>query len=547
MTALDIRQFELVDPAPAGQLILSVRAPDADRERAIGVLSEAFAEGRLTTEEHSARVEHVYGARTYAELAVLIARPARCRIALPPVRSAPRSAAPPAAAPGAGFGWRAIGRGVVIGVPARDRDESDGPVTAPAAGSAAGRSLPGLPVGRRPEFDVMRAFVVAGLVVFHSAGGVRRGHVLVLVNGPAAQRRVHRLPAVGVAVGNAAAVPGLGDGGTVCDAHPPGGGVRPGAAGPAGNPVRGRPGSAGPADVLPRKARPARRSPVVLAVLAQLREPSRDRRRAAAARVVDIGRRQLRPRAPVVPVRPAGLLRRAAAAAGLPAGPAGQAADRPAGRFRRAPRRRRGVGSRDPHDGDRGGVRPGCQHRRLGTRDICVPVPVRVRDRLRPAVRGCAAALPPAGPGGWLRGDRRAAGLGGCPGRIGRRSQRRARRAGARCRAWPGWAWIAAIMGFAGSAAARRAELGRRTRSGPAPGRRPGRDGAGPPGPRTRRCCPSTCCTSRSSWRPPGSSSAGPRRSPPSMRRWSSCPSPRPSACTRRWSGGSASPGSCPA
>ena len=48
-------------------------------------------------------------------------------------------------------------------------NESDGPVTAPAAGSAAGRSLPGRPAGRRPEFDVMRAFVVAGLVVFHSA------------------------------------------------------------------------------------------------------------------------------------------------------------------------------------------------------------------------------------------------------------------------------------------------------------------------------------------------------------------------------------------
>jgi hypothetical protein len=68
MTAPDISQFEPVDPAPAGQLIPSVRASDADRERTIGVLSEAFAEGRLTTEEHSARVEHVYGARTYAEL-----------------------------------------------------------------------------------------------------------------------------------------------------------------------------------------------------------------------------------------------------------------------------------------------------------------------------------------------------------------------------------------------------------------------------------------------------------------------------------------------
>ena len=82
--------------------------------------------------------------------------------------------------------------------------------------------------------------------------------------------------------------------------------------------------------------------------------------------------------------------------------------------------------SRGPHDGDRGGVRPGCQHRRLGTRDICLPVPVRVPDRLRPAVRGRAAAVPLASPGGCLRGDRGAGGLGGCPERIGRRSQRRA-------------------------------------------------------------------------------------------------------------------------
>jgi hypothetical protein len=40
--------------------------------------------------------------------------------------------------------------------------------TVPAS-PAAGQPLPGLPAGRRPEFDVMRAFVVAGLVVFHSA------------------------------------------------------------------------------------------------------------------------------------------------------------------------------------------------------------------------------------------------------------------------------------------------------------------------------------------------------------------------------------------
>jgi len=43
-------------------------------------------------------------------------------------------------------------------------------VTAPtAAGTAAARSMPHRPAGRRPELDVARALVVAGLVVFHSA------------------------------------------------------------------------------------------------------------------------------------------------------------------------------------------------------------------------------------------------------------------------------------------------------------------------------------------------------------------------------------------
>src|SRR5271157_1582003 len=53
---------------------------------------------------------------------------------------------------------------------ARHGDEAGGPVTAPDAERAAtARSLPGLTHGRRPELDLMRGLVVAGLVVFHSA------------------------------------------------------------------------------------------------------------------------------------------------------------------------------------------------------------------------------------------------------------------------------------------------------------------------------------------------------------------------------------------
>src|SRR5215813_10036437 len=48
-------------------------------------------------------------------------------------------------------------------------DAGTQPAAAGARPAAAARSLPGCPGGRRPELDVMRVLVVAGLVVFHSA------------------------------------------------------------------------------------------------------------------------------------------------------------------------------------------------------------------------------------------------------------------------------------------------------------------------------------------------------------------------------------------
>ena len=73
MTASDISQMGLADPAPVGPPPSGVKASDADREHVIGVLREAFAEGRLTAEEHSVRVGQAYSARTYAELAAVSA------------------------------------------------------------------------------------------------------------------------------------------------------------------------------------------------------------------------------------------------------------------------------------------------------------------------------------------------------------------------------------------------------------------------------------------------------------------------------------------
>ena len=43
-------------------------ASDADRDAAVCVLSEAFAEGRLTADEHAGRVREAHAARTWQEL-----------------------------------------------------------------------------------------------------------------------------------------------------------------------------------------------------------------------------------------------------------------------------------------------------------------------------------------------------------------------------------------------------------------------------------------------------------------------------------------------
>jgi len=73
ITAPQIGQAGIAHPGPASLPVSRVRASDADREHVIGVLREAFAEGRLTAEEHSARVGQAYAARTYAELATVSA------------------------------------------------------------------------------------------------------------------------------------------------------------------------------------------------------------------------------------------------------------------------------------------------------------------------------------------------------------------------------------------------------------------------------------------------------------------------------------------
>ena len=64
-----------------------VRASDADRDAAAGLLNEAFAEGRLTADEHDQRLSAAYAARTWEQLRQLIAD-------LPAPPGATQSAAP---------------------------------------------------------------------------------------------------------------------------------------------------------------------------------------------------------------------------------------------------------------------------------------------------------------------------------------------------------------------------------------------------------------------------------------------------------------------
>src|SRR3954469_17413188 len=49
-----------------------MRASDTDRDRVADQLREALAEGRLTAEEHAERIDAVYQAKTYAELAPIV-------------------------------------------------------------------------------------------------------------------------------------------------------------------------------------------------------------------------------------------------------------------------------------------------------------------------------------------------------------------------------------------------------------------------------------------------------------------------------------------
>jgi hypothetical protein len=66
--------LEAASQAAGGQDRLNdVLASDADRDAVAGLLSSAFAEGRLSAPEHAERVRAAYGARTRGDLDSLTA------------------------------------------------------------------------------------------------------------------------------------------------------------------------------------------------------------------------------------------------------------------------------------------------------------------------------------------------------------------------------------------------------------------------------------------------------------------------------------------
>ncbi len=69
MTKSESRPANRPSSAPVAEAEL--RASDADREKIAELLRDAYAEGRLTVDEHSERIEAAYNAKTLGELAPL--------------------------------------------------------------------------------------------------------------------------------------------------------------------------------------------------------------------------------------------------------------------------------------------------------------------------------------------------------------------------------------------------------------------------------------------------------------------------------------------
>ncbi|MFF5445248.1 DUF1707 domain-containing protein [Streptomyces sp. NPDC012888] len=69
---MDLEKHTAAPVAPAPAPASGLRAGDADRDRIARILADALAEGRLTAEEHSERLDALYAVKTVGELDVLV-------------------------------------------------------------------------------------------------------------------------------------------------------------------------------------------------------------------------------------------------------------------------------------------------------------------------------------------------------------------------------------------------------------------------------------------------------------------------------------------
>jgi hypothetical protein len=88
-------------PEPSGSPLAHARASDADRDAVAEILREAAGDGRLNLDELHARLEQVYAAKTYGELAPITHDlPGRAGATAP----TPRVVEPPSGEPTSGTG-----------------------------------------------------------------------------------------------------------------------------------------------------------------------------------------------------------------------------------------------------------------------------------------------------------------------------------------------------------------------------------------------------------------------------------------------------------
>ncbi|WP_354645034.1 DUF1707 SHOCT-like domain-containing protein [Kitasatospora camelliae] len=98
MTKPERARLDVPERAPLDTPVAEadLRASDADRERVADLLRDAYAEGRLTVEEHSERIEAAYRAKTFGELAPLTRDlPAHTPLSMTKEPAAPRPQAAP--------------------------------------------------------------------------------------------------------------------------------------------------------------------------------------------------------------------------------------------------------------------------------------------------------------------------------------------------------------------------------------------------------------------------------------------------------------------